>query len=214
LYAALNFSHENQQALFLGTGGIVFIYLCLFVPSTILHKFVVYGRLSRQLIPFLVLASVYGLLILVNKGRLGKTIAMMLLAIIIVQGVLNYHASYKTIFPREFIKKAQAEYPTFKMSTKRTNTGAPVICKYRDYVAINIKYIHPQPESLSDIEKNVLLSESHPINFFPYQYEGYSPGERKLFRNENVKMELILIENDAQAFAVFGKLKSCVATAQ
>ena len=212
LYAALNFARENQMAFILGTGGIVFIYLCLFILSTVLHKFVVYGRLSRQLIPFLVLSSAYGLSLIVNEGRIGKAIAMILLAIVVVQGLLNYRVSFNITFPREFIKEAQEEYPLFKMSIKRTNTGAPFICKFRDYIAMNIKYIHPLPESLPEIEKNVLLSASHPINFFPYQYEGYSPGERKIFRSENIKMKLIRVEDDSQAFAIFGKLKSCVAT--
>jgi len=88
------------------------------------------------------------------------------------------------------------------------------VCQYRDYIAMNVKYIYPAPASLPEIKTNVLLSEPHPINFLPYQYEGYSPAERNMFRKESIRMELIRIENDAQVLDLFGELKSCVANVQ
>jgi hypothetical protein len=45
----------------LWVAGILFIYLCLLVPSVFLHYFVVYGRLARQMLPFLILLAANGL---------------------------------------------------------------------------------------------------------------------------------------------------------
>jgi len=92
--------------------------------------FVVYGRLSRQLVPLFIIASTYGLLQLMKKGKFAKQLALGIIIIICIQAVINFRSSFQIIYPREFIERAQEQYPRFKMSIKRTNSGAPFICKY------------------------------------------------------------------------------------
>lgn len=209
-YAMLHISRDTQKNLVLSISGVAFIYLCLAVPSTFLHSFVVYGRLSRQLIPFLVIASTQGFFMLLKKTRYPKKIAMIIIIVLCTQAIINYHRSYEITYQREFIKKAQEYYPPFRMSLKRTNPGAPSICKYKNFVITNAKYIYPSPEALPDIHGSALMSASHPINFLPYQYEGHTPEERQILRSANVKIELYQVDTNKN-FELLEELKSCIA---
>ncbi len=67
IIAILSQFKESRQDTKFWAGGILFIYLCLFIPSVILKYFVVYGRLARQLIPFLVLLSAQGMVQVENR---------------------------------------------------------------------------------------------------------------------------------------------------
>lgn len=43
-----------------------------------------------------------------------------------------------------------------------------------------------------------MLSESHPVNFLPYQYEGYTPEQRQQFRRRNLQMTFYKLDNGAE----------------
>lgn len=212
LYGIVNTPYRKIKKLTVGAGGVIFIYFCLFIPTSVLHIFVVYGRLARQLMPFLILASAQGLLILINKSNFARKIATLLLFLIFIQAAWNYLGSYKVIYPLEFINTAKERYPGFEMSTDMTNTGAPPICKYGNFIVVNVKFIYPSPISTPANQLVTLLSAPHPINFLPYQYEGYTSKERSAIREEEVKMEVLQINSDAQAYTLFGDLRNCTAT--
>ena len=210
LYTVLDISRDNLKQTAISLGGIVSIYLCLAVPSSIFHSFVVYGRLSRQLVPFLVLAATQGFFMLMNKTMANRYFAIAIVVLICIQAIINYRGSYEIIYPREFIKIAEGNYPPFKMSLKKTNLGAPAICKYQNFIVTNAKYIYPIPEALPDIDGIPLISVPHPINFLPYQYEGYTPEERQIIQDKQPKMELYQV-HDEKNLAQLKKVKSCVA---
>ena len=210
LYAMINASRDNLKDFVTGISGVIFIYLCFAIPSTLLHSFVVYGRLSRQLIPFLVLASTQGFFMLLKKTRYPKQIVVIVVIVLCTQAIINYHRSYEIIYPREFIKKVQEHRPSFRMSLKRTNPGAPAICKYKDLIITNAKYIYPLPETLPDIHDTALMYTPHPINFLPYQYEGHTPEERQILRSANINIELYQVDAD-ENFELLEEIKSCIA---
>jgi hypothetical protein len=67
-------------------------YLFLALPSH-LHVFVVYGRTSRQLIPFLCLAAAYGI------SRLPKPVAAVVLLLVVAQFAVNISVPLRQHFP-------------------------------------------------------------------------------------------------------------------
>jgi hypothetical protein len=210
LYAAISNSKANRRILATGLGGAVFIYLCLSIPSTGLQVFVVYGRLARQLVPFLAISAAQGLSTIMGKGKIAKQFYPIIFLAILAQGVFNYRGAYMISYPREFIAMAQEKYPSFKISLKRTYTGAPPICKYKNFVVTNIKFFYPLPEPVPVVQGDRLLSAPHPMNYKPYQYEGNTPETRKIFRDANIKMELYLVDIDKSQRLLEG-ISSCIA---
>jgi hypothetical protein len=52
------------------------------------------------------------------------------------------------------------------------------------------------------------MKASHPINFLPHQYEGYTPRERGAIREEN--LEMILYRPDADFWASYkNEIENC-----
>jgi hypothetical protein len=174
--------------------GILFIYLCLFISSDILRYFVVYGRLARQMIPFLSLLSAQGLAQIENRLVSGRQISIAVFTIIFIQAIWNYTYSYNLSYPREFVAEAQARFPTFEFSSKRLAFGAPVICQNHGYIMESAKYYVTPPGSIPQVAGQLLLSASHPENFLPYQYDGDPPAIRQIFRIEKLRMNFYKVD--------------------
>ena len=180
----------------LWTGGILFIYLCLLIPSVFLQYSVVYGRLARQMIPFLSLLSAQGLVQIENRAVSGRRITMLILGIIFIQAAWNFTYSYNLAYPREFVTKAQAKFPKFEFSSKRLAFGAPVICQNNGYVIESAKYYVDPPEVIPQVQGQLLLSASHPSNFLPYQYDGDPPATRHIFQTQMLRMNFYKVDDD------------------
>jgi hypothetical protein len=185
--------HPSRETL-LWLGGIVFIYLCLLIPSVILHYFVVYGRLARQLIPFIVLLAAQELAQLEHRAVFGHRIVAFILLMVFVQAGLNFVRASALTYPREFVALAQSKYPPFEFSSKRLAFGAPVICQNNGYIMENAKYYVTPPEVVPQVQGALLLSAPHPLNFLPYQYDGYPPATRQVFRTQGLKMNFYKVD--------------------
>jgi hypothetical protein len=61
------------------------------------------------------------------------------------------------------------------------------------------------------IPGTVLMSALHPINFLPYQYEGYTPEQRQAFRNARLFMVFFKVKPDLATEAELKKMgiKNC-----
>ena len=180
---------KSRKVVALWGGCILFIYLCLVVPSVFLHSLVVYGRLVRQIMPFLILlaASGFGLLSRELQAA-GQKIAQIALLMIFIQSVWNFSNTFRVAYPRDFVRDAQAQYPDFTFSPKRFLFGAPEICEDNGYAMQNAKYFLAAPETALTVPGQTLLVAPHPVNFLPYQYEGYTPEQRQAFRNARLRM--------------------------
>ena len=211
LYAILE-SKGRDKVVNLWVGATIFIYLCLLIPSVFLHSFVVYGRLARQMMPFLILLSASGLVRLEQNFVSGQKIARFVFVIIFIQAAWNYSTSYKLSYPREFASKAQAQYPDFDFSEKRLAFGAPTLCQNNGYIVENVKYFVTPPEVNPPVEGELLLSAPHPDNFLPYQYEGYTYEQRKKFRELNLQMMFYKADSTfmSESNPNWISMKSCV----
>lgn len=186
--AILSQFKTSRQETKLWAGGILFIYLCLFIPSVILKFFVVYGKLARQMIPFVVLLSAQELVQLENRAALGRKLTVIISALIFIQAAWNFMSSYHLNYPRQFVAEAKAKFPGFEFSSKRLAFGAPVICQNNGYIMESAKYYVTPPERIPQVQGQLLLSALHPSNFLPYQYDGDPPVIRRLFRIQKLRM--------------------------
>ena len=211
LYTILNFRKTNPLILKLGIGGILFIYLCLLLFSTGLHVFVVYGRLVRQIIPFLAITAANGLVLYSNTNKFTKNIALIIMFIIIVQGLINFRTSFMVSYPREFVNAAQERFPDLEVPMSRSPLDQLPVCISSNYVITNINYPYPLPENKLTLDEDPLMSVPHPVNFLPYQYEAYTPEDREIFRRENIKMEVYQLDPENYA-ELFSGIEDCHST--
>jgi len=187
LYAG--FKRRNHGVVILWGSCIFFLYMCLIMPSVFLHAFVVYGRLVRPIMPFLVLLSARGLMSLSQDFRqVGRRIVPAVLLVVFVQAAWNFNATFQVAFPRDFVRQVQAQFPDFNFSPKRFAFGAPEVCANNGYAMQNAKFFLTAPETTQVIRGEILLSASHPINFLPYQDEGYTPEQKQAFRDAQLRM--------------------------
>lgn len=147
------------------------IYAALSITSTILHQFVVYGRLARPLVPFLCLATaavIAPLLGRVPRVRIATLVAVTLL--VAVQAGINFRIPLRQQFPAEFIAGVEHRYPEPRLF-------------------VNAKHLYPGPEEIA-IPKGYreVAAAAHPLKFRPYQYEGYAEGERRGLRLSDLRM--------------------------
>jgi len=192
--------------------AIIFMYLCFLIPSVFLHSFVVYGRLARQMMPFLILLAAGGLVQLKQGFSFGDKLTKGILVALVIQAAWNFQRPFSLTYPRDFAEKAQAMYSDFQFSEKRLIFGAPTLCQNNGYIAEYVKRFEVPPGPDPAIEGEVLLSAKHPDNFLPYQYEGYTPQERATLRDMQIEMRLY---RAAESFMsdvnpVWKAMRSCV----
>ena len=185
--AVLRPSKEQRKYTRLWAGGILFIYLCLVIPS-VLEYFVVYARLARQMIPFLALLAAQGIMKLEKQITYGRRVTQFLFTVIFLQAAWNFTAAYQIGFPRDFAAEVQTRFPGFEFSSKRLAYGAPVICQHNGYMIENTKFYVAPPEELPRANGQLLLSALHPTNYLPYLYEGDPPQFRRAYRQLKLKM--------------------------
>jgi len=162
----------------IGLIGFVFVYGVLVTTSVVTHTFVVYGRLARQLVPFLCLmtaAVLYRTTVLVAPR--GRRLVWSLAAVLLVaQAAFNFTTPLRQVFPAEFLRDAH-RLP-----------GAA------DLVAVNAKHFYPGPEPVTLPPRYTVVRRApHPLQFLPYQYEGYPPSQRAALRSADIEMKLLLV---------------------
>lgn len=197
MFAILNFLRSNEKYPAWWIAGLIVVYVCLVVFSVFTESFVVLGRLARQMMPFLILLSAYGLAKLTAQQSYGRSVSTLVMIVIVAQGLWNYGISFALSYPREFSNEAQTRYQDFTFSQKRLLFGAPSLCQNNGYAMENAKYFLSATETNPQVNGTVLLSQPHPINFLPYQYEGYPPDIRQQFRQRQLHMALYKLDGDA-----------------
>ncbi|HSL43756.1 MAG TPA: hypothetical protein VK897_10015 [Anaerolineales bacterium] len=194
LFALVKAFKDKQRNAPLWAGGVLFIYLCLLIPSVYMHYFVVYGRLARQMLPFLILLAAEGMTQLEGVRAVGRRGIVFIFVMLLTQAEWNFAESYRLAFPRDFVAEVQAIYPEFEFSSKRLAFGAPVICQNHGYIMENAKYYVDPPEIIPQVNGQLLLSTGHPSTFRPYQYDGDSPATRRAFDSLQLRMRFYKVD--------------------
>lgn len=167
---------DASEALGLGLAGVVFVYGGLVVMSVVLRKMVVYGRLARPIVPFACLLTALMVASLVQRARSRRLAAAGVLGGVALQAAANFATPLVQVFPAEFRRLAERAAPAAPRG------------------ALGLLYdghIYPRPVPAPP-DCDVLIARPHPLQFLPYQYEGYGPEERAALRATDIRMRLVV----------------------
>jgi hypothetical protein len=155
------------------------IYALLIIFSVGLSKFMVYGRLARQVVPFLCLIAAAAVSSLwQSPDTRVRFAAFAIIGAVIIQAAVNFSQPLMQSFPADFIA--------------RNRPDASVTAQYQRLMWVNTKHLFPGPEPVTLPAHYVTLAAArHPLAFLPYQYEGYTPERRAVLRSADTRMQLI-----------------------
>jgi len=155
-------------------GAVLGIYFVLFFGSVVLERFVVYGRLARQMVPFLCLLGAYTLERL-RTLRPARPRLAVVLGLLAVQASYNLYQPVTQVFTAEFLRAAAR--------AQRAIPGS--------YALVYPEHFYPEPERRELPPHEVVLSARHPLQYLPNQYEGFTPSARRAMRSIDISMRLI-----------------------
>jgi hypothetical protein len=163
----------------LGIAGVMFIYGTQVFCSVVLHKFVVYGRLARQCVPFFCLLTAYWIEMLRTSDARGRYISYAVLSLIVLQAGFNFYQPLVQVFPADFRKTAVKI-----TSSSKNHEYDLLVLEYSNYYSLMPKFSSLKPH-------RTIIQSPNPLEYLPYQYDGYTPDERNKLRSTNIQMRLI-----------------------
>jgi hypothetical protein len=147
-----------------------------------MHRFVIAGRTARSIVPFLVLATAGVLAAAGRAGRAGRTAQACALVGIVIQAGFNFAPVLTQYFPPEFRSAALAR-----------SRSVPAAEQGRLRV-LNAYFFHQAVFVDLAQRHHTLLSAPHPLQFRPYQLDGYRRDQRILFDSHDITMRLVHID--------------------
>lgn len=193
---------RRRGVLWLGIA--VAFYAGFVLLSCGLERVGAFGRLSRQMVPFLCLTTATAVMSLQQRMHLGKKWVVAAVVLLIVQAGFNFARPFLQLFPQQIYPKIEAfqsdvSYdislkgpPVFELREFGPDLAAPAI--QRDatrYVLLNGQSFGAIEGAKETPAGRVLWRYVHPLQFLPYQYEGYTPRERQILRSTDISMRLI-----------------------
>ena len=170
-------SWRSNRAVRAGLVGLVVVYGLLAVLSTGLGTFVVYGRLARQLVPFFCLVTAAVLTRVVLRSPVARTITVAAGAAIVLVAAFNARPVFAQHFPPEFIARGE-------QAAGRQGAASAV--------TLYTEYAYPPVRQDVPADSQELTSASHPLQFRPYQYEGFTPEQRQFLRSTDMRMRVFV----------------------
>lgn len=168
------------------------IYALLVVSSSLLHMFPVYGRFSKEMVPFLCLAAACGIEGLAGPRLENRTFASLAAALLAVQAGFNFAAPYRQRFPEEVRRELAAKYGRLaEAETIDQGAAVPPDDKSLPYILVDARNFWPILGTFPAPAGKVLYETPHPLTYWPYQYEGYKPAERAILRSADLSIRLV-----------------------
>lgn len=176
------------------------LYGLLILSSVVLHKFVVYGRTARQLVPFLCLIGAFAGARLWDMARtiVAKRFVQAGMILLILQAAWNFRVPLQQWFPRDVRRLVAAEYGAVSQAAtidcpKMEDEFVPseVVTQPSRFVLLNAQYLARIHGAKAPPEGVIVLRFAHPMQFTPYQYEEFTPSERHLIRTTDISMRLV-----------------------
>lgn len=154
--------------------GLAFVFITLAVSSSVLHVFVVYGRLARQLVPFFCLIAAYALdRIWASPNGRVRAIAGAAVALVAVQAAVNFARPLTQTYPDNLERQFGPSHTS-------------------SLIWLNVEHIFPEPRRVALPDRyTVVFSAPHPLEYLPYQYEGYTLAQRRRLRETDIRMRLL-----------------------
>jgi len=177
----------------------IIIYIIFGFFSVTLHKFVIYGRAVRQMVPFFCLLTACAFEMSGIFQR-SKILLSGVLILILIQTAINFKTPLLLRFPPEVQEDISRKYGWVKQSI--SIVGHPlskdiISNPFSGYVLLNAQSdFFPVLGSYNHVEGKVLYRTKHPLEFLPYQYEGYTPIQRTILRSTDISIRLLKIDNN------------------
>lgn len=67
------------------------------------------------------------------------------------------------------------------------------------YVLVNVQHLFPVNDHLLPLCGTTLAYAEHPLSYWPYQYEGFTPSQRAILRSSDIAMRLVDIRPSSPA---------------
>jgi hypothetical protein len=175
------------------------MYLLLVILSMGLERFVVLGRIVRQMVPLMCLMTACSLRAGPWAGWLTKKwLSGGLLLLFLAQVGVNFTPLLTQRFPREVNRQWTAKYGplTHRISILGpTSEYAPYFpeaeAQKRRFVLLNAQYLYPALGVAPPVAGITVERTRHPLEYLPNQYEGYGPKGRAILRSTDISMRLI-----------------------
>jgi hypothetical protein len=185
-------------------GAAAGMYLLMLLFSYGFVKFPPVGRQARQMVPFLCLTTACGVTYFADNWGLKRRVWLVGTFAFVLQAVFNFAQPLMLQFPNDVVRRVMATYghvtqdttvegpeTTSKDAKQEGNSGIDVPSRY---VLLNARHLRPVRGIKAPPEGKVQFSVTHPLQFLPYQYEGYTPMERSILRSTDISIRLIDIQ--------------------
>jgi hypothetical protein len=173
-----------------GTIGVGIIVFSLVGFSVWQERFVVYGRLVRQLAPFFALVSGWMLARWGDRWALKPGRSAWLAGALIALGAANLQEPLR----QRWDFPARAAQMQAAMAGQVSADGPIAPDRLR---IISVGYIWPEPKIFDLPPHEVLLREKHPLQFEALLYEGFNRKQREMIRATDISDRLILLRAPA-----------------
>lgn len=189
-------SGKNNKRLLLWVGISAGLYVVLALVSTGLEMFVIYGRLARQLTPFLLLAAAASFM-QIFKQRRAKNLAIATIGLV---SFANLMLPYMLQYPYQFGQRALTNIEQAQRTdTVRRHDFAYILPNSIDdasaYVLVNASFFYPINAIGEPPQGDVIIEAAHPFEYPPYQYNGHELKSRQLLREQGLSMYLIKLDD-------------------
>ena len=168
------------------------LYAAIVLFSTGLERIGAFGRQARQLVPPLCLASAAAAAPLLRTSRFARAWPLFVAALG-VQAGYNFTAPLTLRFPRQLTPGREARYGALGRDTTVHTDPSPEETPQPDarFVLLNARYLYPVYGPKPAPPGRELFRTRHPLEYRPFQYEGFLPVERALLRSSDVAIRLL-----------------------
>jgi signal transduction histidine kinase len=172
---------------------IVALVAILIVGSNVLGKFVVYGRLARQVAPFCALLVGWTAARLFGPGGARRRLETAALTVVVAAGAWSMATPLRMEFPPAFYKRAAVAMTAYQAQHAATEATAVANSKFR---FLYNSFVWPYPaEGPLPRHYLVLLASPHPLSWRPYLYEGFNRAQRNKMEATDISMRLVLLQD-------------------
>lgn len=167
--------------------AMVYLLICL----SDFGGMVAYGRMFRQLTPFFCLAAAAG--IFTQRKWKHRLFIGVGLGLAFTQLTVHFAQLISMQFPRDVEAKILRTFSDVQRDVTVTGTFARPDARLPStrYVLLNTLTLFPADAPKPPPQGRVLFQTSHPLEFAPYQFEGYSTVQRRVLRESDISIRLI-----------------------
>jgi hypothetical protein len=173
-------------------------YGFLVLSSTVMEKFVVYGRTVKPLVPLVCLLAGWGLRHLIGERTWLRVLVSFALA---ASCFLSFAPHFFRVFPRDAEIAVMRDLGNPKRSLSVSGSiyiPLPLPVTRPDLVLVNAQMIYPIRGYIGYPEGTTLMRIEHPLTYAPFQFEGHTPRERAILQSEDISIRLIRLADPAR----------------